>query len=292
MSEPGGPGGSKSEREDASDRRPEEARLSEEDRATKRRVVLLAATVERLRGRQWRLVPHPGPITEQRGGGKSGALRAAIFGVNDGLVSNLSLIFGVAGAGVDNQVVILAGVAGLLAGAFSMAAGEYISVRVQREVYERLIHLEAHEIGSDPEAERLELAELYVRKGLPRDLAERLSTELMKDPEVALDTHAREELGLDPQTGLGSPIAAAGSSFGMFCLGAFVPLLPFLVTSGTTAVVASAILSGIALFGVGAAMSILTGRGVVLSGLRMLAIGSAAAAVTYLVGSLLNVSGI
>ena len=265
--------------------------LSEEDRSTKRRVDLLASTVRRLRGRQWRVVPHPGPIvSEQRGGSRSGTLRAAIFGVNDGLVSNLSLIFGVSGAGADNQVVILAGVAGLLAGAFSMAAGEYISVRVQREVFERLIHLEAHEIGSDPEAERLELSELYVRKGLPRDLAERLATELMKDPEVALDTHAREELGLDPQEGLGSPFAAAGSSFATFAAGAFVPLLPFLVTSGAAAVVASAILSGIALFAVGAAMSILTGRRAIVSGLRMLAIGAAAAGVTYLVGTLLDVS--
>ena len=267
------------------------AGLSEADRATKRRVDMLASTVRRLRGRQWRVVPHPGPIVgEQRGGSRSGALRAAIFGVNDGLVSNLSLIFGVAGAGADNQVVILAGVAGLLAGAFSMAAGEYISVRVQREVFERLIHLEAHEIGSDPEAERLELAELYVRKGLPRDLADQLAGELMKDPEVALDTHAREELGLDPREGLGSPSAAAGSSFVMFAAGAFVPLLPFLVTSGMAALVASAILSAIALFGVGAAMSILTGRGAIVSGLRMLSIGAAAAGVTYLVGTLLDVS--
>jgi len=273
------------------DPHPEGPGLSEADRATKRRVDLLASTVRRLRGRQWRVVPHPGPIVgEQRGGGRSGALRAAIFGVNDGLVSNLSLIFGVAGAGADNQVVILAGVAGLLAGAFSMASGEYVSVRVQREVFERLIHLEAHEIGSDPEAERLELAELYVRKGLPRDLAERLATELMKDPEVALDTHAREELGLDPKEGLGSPFAAAGSSFVMFAAGAFVPLMPFLVASGTAALVASAILSAIALFGVGAAMSVLTGRGAIVSGLRMLSIGAAAASVTYLVGTLLEVS--
>ena len=273
------------------DPHPEGPGLSEADRATKRRVDLLASTVRRLRGRQWRVVPHPGPIVgEQRGGGRSGALRAAIFGVNDGLVSNLSLIFGVAGAGADNQVVILAGVAGLLAGAFSMASGEYVSVRVQREVFERLIHLEAHEIGSDPEAERLELAELYVRKGLPRDLAERLATELMKDHEVALDTHAREELGLDPKEGLGSPFAAAGSSFVMFAAGAFVPLLPFLVASGTAALVASAILSAIALFGVGAAMSVLTGRGAIVSGLRMLSIGAAAASVTYLVGTLLEVS--
>jgi len=170
-----------------------------------------------------------------------------------------------------------------------MAAGEYISVRVQREVFERLIHLEAHEIGSDPDAERAELAELYVRKGLPRELADRLAEELMKDPEVALDTQAREELGLDPGEGLGSPIAAASASFAMFSVGAFVPLLPFLFASGGAAVGVSAGLSGGALFGVGAAMSYLTGRNPQLSGLRMLGIGAAAAAITYLVGTLLNV---
>jgi vacuolar iron transporter family protein len=263
--------------------------LSPEDRRTSKRINLLSRMVSRLRGRTWRVVPHPGPVTEQAAGGRSGALRAAIFGVNDGLVSNLSLIFGVAGAGVDNDVVIVAGVAGLVAGAFSMAAGEYISVRTQREVYERLIHLEAHEIGSDPEIERQELAEIYVRKGLSRELSERLATELMRDPETALETHAREELGLDRE-GLGSPFAAAGSSFVTFAVGAFVPLIPFLVSSGTPAVVASAILSGLALFGVGAAMSYLTERPWLLSGLRMLAVGGSAAAVTFLVGELLNVS--
>ena len=266
------------------------SKLSPEDQRTKSRVDILSSMARRLRGRQWRVVPHPGPIAEQRGGGKSGALRAAIFGVNDGLVSNLSLIFGVAGAGVDNQVVILAGVAGLLAGAFSMASGEYISVRVQREVFERLIHLEAHEIGSDPEAERAELAEIYLRKGLSKELANQLATELMKDPEVALDTHAREELGLDPQAGLGSPYAAAGSSFVMFAFGAFVPLVPFLFAEGTVAVAWSAVLSGIALFGVGAAMSYLTGRSFLLSGLRMLSVGAGAAAITFWVGKLLDVS--
>jgi VIT1/CCC1 family predicted Fe2+/Mn2+ transporter len=267
------------------------ADLSPQDRVTKSRVSLLAGIARRMRGRRWRIVPHPGPIgVEQRTGGKTGVLRAAIFGVNDGLVSNLSLIFGVAGAGAANNVVILAGVAGLLAGAFSMAAGEYISVRVQREVFERLIHLEAHEIGSDPEAERAELAELYVRKGLSRDLADRLAEEVMRDPEVALDTHAREELGLDPQEGLGSPLAAAGASFVMFAVGALVPLVPFLFTTGTAAVSTSAALSAGALFGVGAAMSYLTGRNPLLSGSRMLAIGAAAAAITYLVGTLLDVT--
>jgi vacuolar iron transporter family protein len=252
----------------------------------------LAATVDRLRGRQWRIVPHPGPVTEQGAavGGKSGALRAAIFGLNDGLVSNVSLIFGVAGAGVSNSVVIVAGVAGLLAGAFSMGAGEYVSMRVQREVFERLIHQEAHELGSQPEAEQQELIDIYMRKGLPRELAERVAEEVHKDPQLALDTHAREELGLDPEGGLGNPWAAAGSSFATFALGAIVPLLPFVVTEGTTAVLIASALAGVTLFGVGAAVSRLTGRPLWLSGLRMLGIGAAAAGITYTVGKILDVT--
>ncbi len=266
--------------------------LSEQHRVTKDRLPTLTSFVRRLRGRPTAMVPHPGPTDGevQPPGGKSGALRAAIFGVNDGLVSNLSLIFGVAGAGVDNEVVIIAGIAGLLAGAFSMASGEYISVRVQREVYERLIHLEAHEIGTEPEEEREELAELYERKGIPPDVAQTIATELMKDPEIALQTHAREELGLDPDEGLGSPVAAAAASFVAFAVGAFVPLLPFLVSEGGPAVLSSAVLSGIALFAVGATISYLTGKSRLLSGLRMLLFGAAAASITYLVGKLLDVS--
>ena len=264
--------------------------LSPEDRRTKERVPLLSATMRRLRARRGPMLPHEGPTgAEQRTGGKSGALRAAIFGANDGLVSNLSLIMGVAGAGVANTVVILAGVAGLLAGAFSMAAGEYISMRVQREVFERLIHLEAHEIGTEPDVERDELAQLYVRKGISADLSGRLADELMRDPQIALEAHAREELGLDPQEGLGSPWAAAGSSFVTFSIGAIIPLIPFWFGSGDAAVLASAILSIVALFGVGAGMSFVTGRSFLISGLRMMLIGSAAALVTYWVGSLLNV---
>ena len=267
--------------------------LSEQHRETKERLPTLTSFVRKLRGSRMTMVPHPGPTDgEQPVGGKSGALRAAIFGVNDGLVSNLSLIFGVAGAGVDNEVVIIAGVAGLLAGAFSMAAGEYISVRVQREVYERLIHLEAHEIGTEPDEEREELAELYERKGIPPDVARTIATELMKDPEIALQTHAREELGLDPDEGLGSPVAAASSSFVAFAFGAFVPLLPFLISEGSGAVVASAVLSGIALFAIGAAISYLTGKSWLLSGLRMLLVGAAAAGISYLVGKLLDVSDV
>ena len=238
------------------------------------------------------MVPHPGPVSEQGDGAssRSGALRAGIFGLNDGLVSNLSLIFGVAGAGVDNSVVIVAGIAGLLAGAFSMGAGEYVSMRVQREVFERLIHLEAHELGTQPDEEERELVDIYVAKGLSRGLAERIADEVHRDPELALDTHAREELGLDPEEGLGNPWAAAGSSFATFSIGAIAPLLPFFFAEGGRAVLISSIIAAVTLFGVGAGVSYLTGRPLWLSGLRMLLIGALAAGITYTVGTLLNVT--
>ena len=268
------------------------SQLSPEDRRTHARRGTLVSVARLLRRPAARILPHPGDAAgEQRAAGaRSGALRAAIFGVNDGLVSNLSLIFGVAGAGVSNEVILVAGVAGLLAGAFSMAAGEYISMKVQREVFERLIHLEAHEIGSLPEEERDELAGIYERKGVPPGLAAQLAEVLMADPQVALETHAREELGLDVDEGLGSPWAAAGSSFVTFALGALVPLAPFLVVEGTPAVIASAIVSGVAMLVVGGATSYLTGRPVVLSAVRMVAVGAAAAAITYAVGNLLDVA--
>jgi vacuolar iron transporter family protein len=238
--------------------------------------------------------PHAGPThtsEEPIGlGGKSGALRAAIFGVNDGLVSNAALIMGFAGAAQSRTVILLAGISGLLAGAFSMGAGEYISMRVQREVLERLLHLEAHELGTEPDEEREELAQIYERKGLPPDLADRVATELMRDPEVALDTHAREELGIDPDEGLGSPWGAALSSFGTFAGGALVPILPFLVAGGGAAAVASIAFTGVVLLGVGALTSRLTGRPTIVSALRMFAIGMGAAAITYGVGTLLGVS--
>jgi vacuolar iron transporter family protein len=239
-----------------------------------------------------RIRPHLGPVGPEQdaSSSKSGALRAAIFGMNDGLVSNLSLIFGVAGSGFAGRVVVIAGFAGLLAGAFSMGAGEYISMKVQREVYEQLIHKEAHEIATQPEEELRELAEIYERKGISPETAAQVATEVMEDPDVALETHAREELGIDMHEGLGSPWAAAGSSFVMFSLGAAVPLLPFLFTSGGSAIVVSAGLSAVTLFGVGGAMTILTGRGFLLSGARMLAIGAVAAAITYCVGRLLGVA--
>ena len=253
--------------------------------------------LERLLGsREGEIAPHEGPVmpNEPRKpatGGRSGALRAAVFGINDGLVTNLSLVMFFTGATVDNKIIVLAGVAGLLAGAFSMSAGEYVSMRVQRELFERLIHLEAHELATEPEEEREELIGIYQRKGVPADVAEGLVEVIHKDPKLALETHAREELGLDPKEGLGSPWGAAISSFVMFAIGAFVPLIPFLVGSGRAAQVAAAAAGGATLFTVGALTAIITGKGTGRAGLRMLFIGFAAAAITYGVGKALHVGG-
>ena len=171
-----------------------------------------------------------------------------------------------------------------------MGAGEYISVTVQREVLERLLHLEAHELYGDPEAERAELAAIYRRKGLSAELADQVAAQLSRDPAVALDTHAREELGIDPNEGLGNPWGAAIWSFFMFCIGAFVPLVPFFFGDGGTATIVAAGLTGLALLVVGALTAGLTGRPRWLSSLRQFAIGMAAALVTYLVGLALGVS--
>jgi VIT1/CCC1 family predicted Fe2+/Mn2+ transporter len=240
------------------------------------------------------LRPHPGPTPPKElpfgVKGKSGALRAAIFGVNDGLVSNLSLIMGFTGAAVSNRVVLLAGVAGLLAGAFSMAAGEYISMQNQRELFERLLHLEAHELATEPEEEHRELQEIYEKKGFPPNLAKEVTEVVMKDPVMALETHAREELGLDPEE-LGSPAGAAGSSFITFAVGAAVPLVPFILTSGTTAALISIAASGVALVVVGAGLSLLTGKSPWLSAVRQLFVGGVAAGVTFGVGRALHVGG-
>ena len=220
-------------------------------------------------------------------GSRSGTLRAAVFGANDGLVSNLSLVMGVAGASSDNHIIVLAGIAGLLAGAFSMAAGEYISMQSQREVFERQIAVEREEMRVMPDVEQKELEQIYRAKGLPAADAAKVAAHLMEDPKIALDTKIREELGLDPDE-LGSPWGAAGSSFLAFAIGAVIPLLPFLLTSGTPAFVAALSLSFIALFLVGAGVSVFTGRNLFYSGIRQVAIGAAAAAVTYAVGTLIG----
>jgi vacuolar iron transporter family protein len=219
---------------------------------------------------------------------RSGTLRAVIFGVSDGLVSNLSLVMGVAGASGQGGIILLAGVAGLLAGAFSMAAGEYVSMQSQRELFERQIELERAELEAMPGEEQRELAAIYVSKGFPREEAERVAARMFEDPATALDTLVREELGLDPDE-LGSPWGAAGGSFAAFAVGAVIPVLPYLLGSGTPAFVASLAMSLVALFAVGAGVSLLTGKGVLFSGLRQLGIGAAAAAVTWLVGTIIGV---
>jgi len=222
--------------------------------------------------------------------GRSGTLRAVIFGVSDGLVSNLSLVMGVTGAASGNpSFILLAGIAGLLAGAFSMAAGEYISMQSQRELFEHQIALERAEMEAMPEEEEAELAASYRAKGFSPEEATRIAHRIFQDPEAALEMLVREELGLDPGE-LGSAWGAAGGSFVAFAIGAVVPVIPYLIGGGTAALVASLGLSLVALFGVGAAVSLLTGRSLLFSGTRQLGIGLAAAAITYLIGSLIGVS--
>ena len=193
-------------------------------------------------------------------------------------MSNLSLVMGVAGASTGSpQFILLAGIAGLLAGAFSMAAGEYISMQSQRELFERQIALERAEMEAMPEEEEAELAATYRSKGFTPEEATRIAHRIFADPETALDTLVREELGLDPDQ-LGSPVGAAVGSFVAFAVGAAVPVLPFLFGGGTAVLAISLILSLAALFAVGAAVSLLTGRGMLFSGVRQLLIGLAAAA--------------
>ena len=219
----------------------------------------------------------------------SGNLRAAVFGVNDGLVSNASLILGVAGAAAAPSVILLSGTAGLLAGAFSMAAGEYVSVRSQREFYEYQIALEREELEQYPQEEAAELALIYQAKGIGREEAKRMAATLLQDPDHALDTLAREELGLNPDE-LGSPWGAAISSFFAFSLGALIPLLPYLLLSGAAALGGTLLATGISLFGVGASISLFTGKQALRGGLRMLAIGGAAGGATWLIGRALGVA--
>ena len=222
---------------------------------------------------------------------KSGTLRAAIFGVSDGLVSNSALIMGFAGSGVANSTVAFAGLAGLLAGSFSMAAGEYVSVAGQRDVFAREIALEAAELAEHPEDEAKELSLLYQAKGISPELADEAAATIIADPKVALDTLVREELGLDPGD-LGSPIRVALSSFGSFAVGAAIPLVPFALLAGSSALVVSIVLTVLALVGVGAAVGRTSGAGVLRSALRQLAVGAAAAVVTYVIGSAVGTSAL
>jgi VIT1/CCC1 family predicted Fe2+/Mn2+ transporter/rubrerythrin len=262
-------------------RQPEAAGLPAEERAHSRTLLAMEGKTsgqESIAGTErWHISAH------------GGGLRAAVFGINDGLLSNFSLVMGFAGAEAKPEYIILAGVAGLLAGSFSMAAGEYVSVSAQREVFEQQIAIEKEELEMSPKEEEEELSLIYQAKGIPEQEASRLAQRIIQNPKTAIDTLAREELGLDP-AGLGSPWTAAISSFCAFVIGAFVPVAPYLLTAGTKAWIASAALSFFALFTVGAVLSIFTARGPLLSGARMLGIGLLVSAITYSVGWLFGVS--
>jgi VIT1/CCC1 family predicted Fe2+/Mn2+ transporter len=218
------------------------------------------------------------------------ALRAAVLGASDGLLSNFSLVMGVAGADTNGRAVLVAGMAGLLAGAFSMALGEWISVQSSRELYERQIAIERDELEQNPAEEQEELALIYQSKGLPADQARALAARLITDRPTALDTLAREELGVDPDELGGSAWEAAISSFLLFAIGAIIPVIPFLFLSGLAAVGLSVALSTLGLFGIGAAITLLTGRSVWATGMRQVLVGLAAAAITFGIGRLIGIS--
>jgi vacuolar iron transporter family protein len=214
---------------------------------------------------------------------QGGTFRAAVFGVSDGLVTNVGLVLGVAGAHPAPGVVRLAGILGLVSGAFSMAAGEYVSMKAQQELLERELALEEREIHRHPDAERHELAAIYRERGLTGEMADQLAEQVHRDPGIALETHAREELGIDPGQ-LGAPVRAALSSFVAFGIGAIVPLVPWFIASGTGAGVASVLLGAVAAVLVGVLLARMTGRPPLRVAVRQLAIAAVAAGVGYLVG--------
>jgi VIT1/CCC1 family predicted Fe2+/Mn2+ transporter len=226
-------------------------------------------------------IPHHRQISD-------GGFRAALFGLMDGLVTNVSLILGFAGANPGHNIIRLAGLAGLVAGAFSMGSGEYLSMRAQKELYGYEIDVERRALQDEPDLEREELRDIFLGRGIDAELAERLSTDLMRDPDLALRTHTREELGIDPSA-TGSPWIAALSSFLFFSVGAFIPLLPWIVISTGNVIWWSVALAGGAIIFVGAAVGHFTRRGIIYSALRALIIMSLASAVTFGVGYLVGV---
>jgi len=219
-----------------------------------------------------------------------GWARAAVFGMSDGLTTNVALILGVSGATTTGTFVRLAGIAGLIGGAFSMAAGEWVSMRAQAELLERELALERRALARTPEIERRELAAIYRRRGIDRDTADSMARQVMSDPETALEVHAREEMGVDPSS-LGSPVKAAGASFVTFGIGALVPLVPFFWGHGSGAVILAIVLAAVAAVVVGGALARFTGRSVVFSAVRQVLICAAAAGVTFGIGHLVGVSG-
>ena len=256
-----------------------------------------AETFRRLRGHDPATAPVERGVISADGGvdfgehwhrvDTSGTVRAAIFGISDGLVSNTALVMGFAGSGVDRGVVLFAGIAGLLAGAFSMAAGEYVSVASQRDLFKRELDMEAQELATKPEEERKELELIYRAKGMDRATAKAAADRVFADPKAALDTLAREELGLNPDE-LGNPIKVAVSSFLAFAIGALVVVVPYLFTGGTVALVAAIVLAACAMLIVGGLVGRFSGRGVVPGALRQIAVGSLAAGVPFVIGKVIG----
>jgi VIT1/CCC1 family predicted Fe2+/Mn2+ transporter len=246
-----------------------------------------AAAVYAALRRERRTGPPPSPHDTPA----QSVLRPVVFGGNDGLVSNLALVMGVAGATSEGSVIILAGIAGLLAGAFSMAVGEYISVRSQRELLDRQLAIQRRQMSEQPAQERAILARSYRERGLTEKEAERFAARIFADPEKAIELLIFEEVGMDVRS-IGSPVSAAVGSFLAFVLGAIIPLIPYLLLTGSAAFAISLLASLIALFVLGLGISLLTGRNPLYAGVRQLLLGGVAALVTFGVGSMIGVSGI
>ncbi|MDP4190749.1 MAG: VIT1/CCC1 transporter family protein [Bacteroidota bacterium] len=222
------------------------------------------------------------------------ALRAAVLGANDGLVSNFSLVMGIAGAAegasLSNKTILITGFAGLLAGAISMALGEWLSVQSSRELYQKQIGVEQSELENNPAEEMEELALIYQSKGIPEKQAREIASQLISNSSTALDTLSREELGIDPEELGGSAWEAAGMSFILFSIGAIIPVIPFILFRGYSAVIFSLVFSALGLFGIGSAITIMTGRSVIYSGSRQLILGLLSSAVTFAIGWLMGVT--
>ncbi|MFI4972994.1 MAG: VIT1/CCC1 transporter family protein [Caulobacterales bacterium] len=269
---------------DAYDNQPEAVAggLPTAERSHARVIEAAAATGQGLVG------PSIATLEGRHRGGGGNSLRAAVLGANDGLVSNLSLVMGVAGAATSAHTILLTGVAGLVAGSCSMAMGEWLSVNSARELNQRQLATEAAELEQSPEEEKEELVLIYQAKGLPEAQARALADRLLGDKETALDTLAREELGIDPRSLGGSANAAAAASFCLFAFGAAFPVAPYVFLSGWLAVFASLALSGVVLAGIGVGTSLFTGRGLAFSAARQILVGYAAAGVTFTIGRLVG----
>jgi VIT1/CCC1 family predicted Fe2+/Mn2+ transporter len=240
-----------------------------------------------MQGRAPHRVLRPGDGEKWHRTDRSGSVRAAVFGISDGLVSNTALVMGFAGANTANSTVLFAGLAGLFAGAFSMAAGEYVSVASQRDLFRREISMEAAELRDKPEEEQKELELIYRAKGISREIAAQTAAQIMSDPKMALETLAREELGLDPDE-LGSPIKVAIASFVSFAIGASFVVLPYFFLTGTAALITAICLALLAMIAVGATVGKLSGRNVFFSVGRQLMWGVGAAAVTFAIGKIVS----